>query len=230
MKEIGTIGDDHPLENGGGIVFETDDGTIWIEYAEAPCEDDPWFARNGYKSYDLPLRNARYTVYCVEVREDVKADLSWVKDWARIASHGNGETPKVEGEALAYSLSSRAPPMTRAFIYWDVALYYGWENLDSYPLRLSGAELAVRWGLDPSWGDKTCEVRLWEDTALAMREMCRLISVLEHGDTGTCEAALSRIRDWLKEHHEETSQFQADLDDALTEAGFGSPRETEEDE
>lgn len=229
---LGTIGDVNPLQYDGGFVFQDSDGRVTLEYAMAPPDDHPWFRRNGYKAYDLPLRTAPYTVYRVDVSEDVKKDLSWLKskDWAAIAAHGNGEDTKTEGENLACFLSKRAEPLQRAMIYWDVANHFGWNNLDDYPLWLTGEELAERWGLDESWGDKTCEVGLWRDTAQAMKEMCKLLSVLEHGDDTACLAALPGIRNWLKENHAKTSQFQADLNAAMTVENWDEDKDTEEED
>lgn len=196
---LGTIGDVNLLDYDGGYVYQRNDGTVFIEYLETPCDDDPWFDENGYKSYELPLRYAPYTIYHVEVSDDIKADLSWIgeKGWKQLAQRGNGDSSKVEGEELARALSRSATPLERARLYWDVAIQYGWHELDHYPDHVTGEEAAERFGVPPAWGDHVCEVALWKDTALELKELCDLPEVAAWAKAN--EKSMTRIKEALRE-------------------------------
>lgn len=231
---LGTIGDSTPLEYDGGYVFQYEDGSVQIEYAEGPEEDHPFFCY-GRKSYNMPYRDAPYRLYVVNVEEDVKRDLSWLnkKDWAQIACRGNGEDSKTEGERLAYLLSPSATPMERAMLYWDVALQHGWENLCD-PLHLTGEELVTRWNgvkghsfESTGWGDETAELRLWEDQCEILLELFGLLGRITVA-TNDPEELLQELIRFLDKNYGMLSRTEAELRDKIKEACF--PKQWENDE
>ena len=57
----------------------------------------------------------------------------------------------------------------RAFAYMDIAGCHGWENFDSYPLRMSGWELNRRWG-DDQTGYHDCPC--CGETIMGETELC----------------------------------------------------------
>lgn len=227
---LGTIGDCTPLEYGGGFVFKYPDGRVQIEYAEEPCDDDPFFRENDRRTFHMPYRKAPHRLYVVDVAEDVKADLNWLddKDWARIANHGNGESSKVEGERLAGELASE-DPMVRAMLYWDVANQHGWDNLDPNPMTLTGEELSQRWNLgEEHWGDKVAEVQLWADQCRALRRLFFLLGDVAYD--GKTEDNVRKLRAFLEDQYEILSGVETELVAKMEEAGFRVPTSGEDDE
>ena len=128
MSMVGHIGDVNWLDHGGGPVYKTDDG-YWLEYVEPPPED----ARK---------RERVWTIYRMSL-----PDPEGIKDWLR-----RGEIQKYTGvsnkEFLAALRSKN--PIAEAQIWSDIASYYGWHELDHYPLTLNKEEVTLRYGEEPS--------------------------------------------------------------------------------
>lgn len=128
---IGTIGNVNYPEYDGGPVVRGADGSYDLEYVFAP-EDD----------HDEP--GARWTVY--------RADLSEPGDWcnwedvARLCGHDvELYTTPFEASFGEDPISRDENAMARAIAISDAASYYGWENLDSYPLVLTKDEIEERY-------------------------------------------------------------------------------------
>lgn len=79
----------------------------------------------------------KVTTYRFDIAKDPINDLSWV-DWEDIMSF-TGLT-KDQIKELAESDDKRS----MAQIYLDVANYYGWENIDSYPMTFRRLEFLMR--------------------------------------------------------------------------------------
>jgi hypothetical protein len=116
-KPVGTIGDVNPLDYGGGLVFSDR-----VEWYEPDDEND---------------ENSR--VRCYRVDFDVLSD-SWI-DFNAVAS-----TVDRKAAELLHSARTSTDPQVRANAVWDVALHYGWHELDGYSLHLTRAEAEARIG------------------------------------------------------------------------------------
>jgi hypothetical protein len=125
---IGGIGDRNFLEYSGGVVYRTKQGDLLLEWVEAPPEHE-----------DLHSPKARWEVYRVDL-SDADKHLDWV-DWKEVASF----TGQSVNELLRDLRSS--DPMKVATAVWQVADYYGWHELDHYPLILNKKEVEHRYGV-----------------------------------------------------------------------------------
>lgn len=134
-RKLGEIGDVNPIEYGGGFVFGGDPGSggPWVEYVY------------GLDEVGTP---ESMLVYRADLHSDGKEFLSWYDwvDWDKIAD-SLGDYSGIDH----YTASKLRTAQARAMATQDVAGYYGWSELDQYPLELSAAELAARWELD--WED-----------------------------------------------------------------------------
>jgi len=85
---------------------------------------------------DVP--RLKYLVYEWIVEDDAAKDLDWV-DWGELArSAGDSK------EALLLDARSR-DPLKRAWVYFSVGQYHGFENLDGYPKTRWEESLKKRW-------------------------------------------------------------------------------------
>jgi len=125
IQVIGNLGDANPLDYEGLIVYELWDDDLY--YVEAEYWNAP--------EYD----SGPYWVYRFSVENDVFMDLSWVKDWDRVARYA-GILP-VEFWRAARSRD----PLDRAQVYRIVGEYHGWENIDSDPEKYTREEMEKRW-------------------------------------------------------------------------------------
>jgi|SRR5579884_2340012 len=124
VKQIGTIGDVNFVEHGGGPVL-VDNGSASVEWVEPPEED-----------FDKP--GATWTVYRTDLDQEIP---SWIDMVAVARTSGRSYMELAAG-------FMDPDPMVRAFAYWDVANYYGWSELDHYPLVLGRADIGKRYGDD----------------------------------------------------------------------------------
>lgn len=125
---LDTIGDINPVEYGGGYVLDSGDGP-WIEYFSGlDCED-----------------TETLQVYRVPVPDHV-----WdVHDWATREMSSMADTVGMDvAELRALGHSLELPD--RVYALEVIALTWGWEKLDHYPLHLTEAELLERW---ETWKD-----------------------------------------------------------------------------
>ena len=124
---VGRIGDVNPTEYGGGVIFS--DGKLrWLEYThgrESMSWDDP--------------EVEELEVYQVDIEDDVLDDHDWV-DLVNLS----GYTGLDEEELLEQAKGTLAE---RAQLLSDIASYYGWHELDSYPITFGAVELEERWRL-----------------------------------------------------------------------------------
>lgn len=128
--EISRFAGSGDLLEGGYVVFRQPDGTHYLEHTHGPRRGD-----------DVdPVPWDTYDVHRVDIPDDVYEELDWVgeTDEDRLAA-GRDKDPCVRAEEIAL-----------------VGDDEGWENLDCYPLRLSGKELRLRWERE-DWDEMTAE-------------------------------------------------------------------------
>lgn len=125
IRVLGNLGDKHPLDYGGLIVYEVIDDDI--EYIRAEHWNEPL------------TEDHLYWVYRFDVEKDVFKDLSWVGRWAKIARFAG-----MHLEAL-FMLGLSENPLERAEVYRLVGEYHGWENIDGSPEKFTREEMEKRW-------------------------------------------------------------------------------------
>lgn len=125
MRIVGRIGDDDPVEYGGGVIMKnknryTLEHTYGLDWEGSDPENMP--------------------VYRVPIKDDVFA----YHDWADVEgiSSALGEDPE-ELIRLGKSKTLRV----RALVTEWIASYYGWDTLDAYPIYLTSEEIDERWSL-----------------------------------------------------------------------------------
>lgn len=120
LHEFSSTGDLY----GGMWVLATDgDGDLYMESWRGPDEGDS----------EPVYPWTTFTVFRVALPDDVAHEYAWAYPF----DNSNAE-------------AGRAPdPVTRAHELAAVGDYFGWEELDQYPLKLTATELWERWG-DPS--------------------------------------------------------------------------------
>ncbi len=113
------------FDHGGGIVFQGDHGPE-LEYIVPP---------------ETPKRRSRWEIYRVSLD-----DPDGAREWLRrggVASF-TGVSPKRYEQMLR-----SGNPVAEALVWEDIAAYYGWHELDQYPLRLTAREVYERYGEEP---------------------------------------------------------------------------------
>ena len=148
-KFIANLGDVNPLDHGGYFVFEDESGVYppEAELLEAPEDDggeyvvyrfalEPCTFIDGVLSDnrfhpDFPAWFAKPEAQ----RADRPQDTTYLSNVARCS----GTTLE---ELVA--LFTSTDPCKRAIAWREIGMYHGFENLDSYPLKLSRAEAKAR--------------------------------------------------------------------------------------
>lgn len=120
MNIVARVGDVDPIEHGGGVIFESPEGELSLEYLRG-------------------IGGPERTVYQVPIPEDVLDFYNWI-EVENISSFGGLLPSEIRK-------MSTGTPQEKAGILMLVATYYGWSNLDSYPLKLSEREVEQRWKL-----------------------------------------------------------------------------------
>ena len=122
-----TVGDVNPIDYDGGYIFRvTSDGktTYRLEYVNWDSDE----SENG-------------NLYSVDVDRDLSNQISWVKDKdiEHLAS-------AIDIEPAEWKALMQHPEViVRARCLEEVAGYFGWENLDSYPNKVTRSSLKKRW-------------------------------------------------------------------------------------
>lgn len=121
-RRIGTFGDVNPVDYGGGVIYRNEYGTR-VEYT------------HGLDGGDTP---EKMVVYSVTVPDDVFAEHTWAKP-GDVASSVGTNAAQLIASGMSHSLQERVGVLE------DVAGYYGWHELDNYPLTMTEKELRRRW-------------------------------------------------------------------------------------
>lgn len=121
LHELSDTGD---LYGGMWILAAADDGSLFVERWRGPDEGD-----------DEPVYPwTVFTVFRVSLPDDVAEEYAW-------ASPSN---------VFDANTGRSLDPVQRAYELAALGDYYGWEELDQYPLKLTATELWERWGATPS--------------------------------------------------------------------------------
>lgn len=115
---VGSVGDVNWPSYSGGPIVKDEVGNYALEWIEPPEETE-----------------RRFTVYRVDL--DRESLPGWINAVAVMQGEGG---PSV----LRRRWRSR-DPKTRASARWMVGSYYGWNDLDSYPLRLTRRQIEERY-------------------------------------------------------------------------------------
>jgi hypothetical protein len=127
MKIIKRIGDVNPITYGGGVVVETENG-IFIEHVEGIDED-----------IEIEEPQIEVKVYRVEVVHPYEHFTGWAMNWGEIARFIGSDARTLRNHIENGELDDWV------HIYLSVASYWGWHELDGYPLTLTVEELEQRW-------------------------------------------------------------------------------------
>lgn len=133
IKILGNLGDAHPFDYGGFIVYELHDRGK--RYLGAEFWHEPLDPRNIPEGAE---EEPEYTVYAFSIEENVKRDLDWV-DWRRIAEFAGLPQEEID------RMSTSEDPLERAELYRTVGDYYGFQELHSRPLHFTREEMEARW-------------------------------------------------------------------------------------
>lgn len=136
---IAQIGDVNPIDYGGGFVFKCKDvgrpAHYVIEYTFGVDTD-----------YDQESKHwERLTLYRVDIPEggeEFWRHFNWTATPESIRSVSRSMSID-EDELIALGTSS--DPIQRARAIESIAGYYGWHELDTYPIEFSPSELRRRW-------------------------------------------------------------------------------------
>src|SRR6266496_3443390 len=124
-KCIGHIGDVDPIAHGGAFIYIDETGVYppkmtWFE----PGTDEQWHELEGKTPLD---------VYRVMLEEDSTREW-WYDKLGSIASFTGQTLEQVQADA------NSADPRVKAWVYDSLVRYFGAEEFDSYPLRMTEDE------------------------------------------------------------------------------------------
>jgi len=129
---LGSIGDVNPIEYGGGFIFKCKDPGrpphYLIEYTYGEETDGKTLTL--YRA-DIP-----------EGGEEFWRHFDWTSSPENIRQLSR--SLDIEEDDLI-ALGTSQDPVKRAYAIWEIANYYGWHELDQYPIQVSPSELRRRW-------------------------------------------------------------------------------------
>lgn len=129
VRILGTLGDVDGPQNGGGIVWLHRDGHAVIEYACGRIDEEEW----------MDDADPLVIVHMATVDDaDLRTEYEWV-DWKELEQHMLNEDESID------ELLSSKDLMDKAFVVWLIGEYYGWNEIDPYPLWYAAQELYARW-------------------------------------------------------------------------------------
>lgn len=144
---IANLGDNHPIQYGGYFIFRDKTGvyTEEAEYLVIINEDTPQAYHAIYRFIldRLSLHNGHLIPFGFHERTNLPHPIEKYTEWfdddiEKIASF-IGITP----DELRAQFTS-ADPLQRAHAYRAIGEYHGYDNLDSYPLKIETVEEAVK--------------------------------------------------------------------------------------
>jgi len=123
---LGSVGDCNPADYDGGHVIRYSpvgqSSFVDVEYVQWDSDDD----------------NAAGSLYSGDLRD---RDISAAHDWIDIAAMSRS----LDFDPEDWRKAARGTYVERARCIEDIASYYGWENIDSYPLRVTRADIRKRY-------------------------------------------------------------------------------------
>lgn len=134
-KSIATFGDVALLDYDGAILYRDSDGGLRLDFWEILCRACGGSLGDGCRlCREDWTRYSRYDVRSCCVETDVLKDLSWLSD-SDVATIS--KSMDCDWRKLAQSPDARE----RAQAVLCVRDYYGPDNLDSYPVHMTRADL-----------------------------------------------------------------------------------------
>ena len=129
-NKVGTVGDINPADYGGGIVFEDKTGIYApeVEYYDRDSDDD-----------NAKIRVYRFSADKCTFVNGVLSDNKFHPD------HPVWFADKLPDDTTPEQFCSE-DTMIRAMAWTEVGLYYGFENLDNYPIYITRNEAIKRAG------------------------------------------------------------------------------------
>jgi hypothetical protein len=148
-KFVANLGDRTPLDYGGYFVYIDKTG-VYEPEAELLALDDESDEDSAYTIYRVLLERKKLVEGWHGYLVPFKYDASWphpVERYDEWFHEDLGSVAVLVGatkEQLEQDLTS-ADPKVRAHAYRAIYDYHGWENGDSYPLRVTRAEAEKRY-------------------------------------------------------------------------------------
>jgi|SRR5215475_9629933 len=136
-RRVANLGDVNPVEYGGYFIDVDETGVYPPEatYLDAP-EDEPEDATSeAWTAYRFILEPCTYV-------DGVLSDNPFHPDHAAWFAESLDAVASCVGRDVAEIRADLcgADPCRRADAYRDIASYHGWDNFDSYPVRLTRAD------------------------------------------------------------------------------------------
>lgn len=156
MKSIiANLGDANFIQYGGRLVFSDDSDTQrdpWMEVIEEPPEDDE--EEEIWTIYRFDLERFQIVedgnhLYLVSKNWDKSWPhaLSSYDEWFHRDLKSVAESMSIKLQELRSGFCSE-DPLKRAMAWCTIGDYYGFHELDSYPLKLSKQEILKRYDLE----------------------------------------------------------------------------------
>ena len=124
-KMLANLGDVNPVEYGGYFIYQDMTGVYPAEgeWLEAPGSDD-----DVWRVYRFILDKCTFVNGILSDNKYHPEHKAWFADYIPTIAEIVGESP----EKVIANLCSE-DPLHRAWVYREIGLYCGFENLDSYP-------------------------------------------------------------------------------------------------
>jgi hypothetical protein len=138
-KLVGRIGDCNPINYGGGYIFVDKTGRY--------CPEAEWIYPVNTDKDESPVDVYRYLLEDCTYVDGVLSDNKYHPEHHAWFEESVGAMAESFGEEKEWMIEKFCSddPMERAFAWEEVGQYWGWENLDGYPLRLTYAEAEKRY-------------------------------------------------------------------------------------
>ena len=137
-ETVANLGDANPIDHGGYFVFVDETGVYppEAELLREPCEDGP----QVWEVFRFVLEPCTFIGGILSDNRFHPDHPAWFADGLQ----GVASTMDVPLDELILWFCSDNP-ISRANAWRNVGEYHGFENLDSYPLRLSESEISERY-------------------------------------------------------------------------------------
>ena len=125
-RVLAITGDVNPAEYGGGYLVRVSpagqSSYVSLYVVEWDSDDD----------------NAKGRLYEADVRD---RDIAAAHDWIDVEAMSRS----LDFDPAEWRKQARGSYVERARCLYDIASYYGWENLDSYPIEVTRDDIRKRW-------------------------------------------------------------------------------------
>lgn len=137
-KQVAQLGDAHPLDNGGLFVYEDTTGVYPPEAEKLECPEDD--------------ENGKFTVHrfilepCT-FHNGILSDNKFHPDHPAWFADSLGSIGNTFGQPVAELIDSlvNGNTVSKALAWQSIGEFHGMDNLDSYPLTLTRAEVEARY-------------------------------------------------------------------------------------